>query len=545
MSVANAKATVAESQVSDEAGFVLATEPPTPNQRRLALAVVVVVFSVFAVSVVVGLTAPFARTQVQINAFIPVLAAWLFVNDIITATLLFGQYSFVRSPALLLIANSYFFTGLMAVLFALTFPGAFSPTGLLGAGLQTSAWIYNFWHYGFPLAVILYALLIGAGPANRRPLGSTRFAISWSMAGVIGLLLALLWLATAGEDLLPHLFQDPTHPTPLARTVTSTNTVVCLVALALLYARRRSVLDLWLVVVTCAWISELAILDVLLYARFTFGFYVGRGFSLITSLVVLIVLIEEMTRLHARLARSNRALQHERNNKLMNLEAMAASIAHEMNQPLSAIVTNGGIGLRLLARVEHNLDEVREVLKRIVDDGLRAGGIIASIRAMFAKDPREKSLVSIRDLVDEVLALVHDVLQSNRIALRVELHRELPQVMANRVQLRQVVLNLIMNAVEAMGSPETRERSLVVKSELHEARDVLITVEDSGPGIDSKDMHRIFDAFFTTKSHGMGLGLSICQSIIESHGGRLWVSPRIPRGAVFSVQLPGGMQVGR
>jgi signal transduction histidine kinase len=545
MPVANAEAALASSQVSDETDFVLATEPPTPGQRRLALAVVAVVFSVFAVSVAVGLTAPFARIPVRIDAFIPVLAAVLFVNDFITATLLFAQFSIVRSRALLVIANAYLFTGLMAVLFALTFPGAFSPTGLLGAGLQTSAWIYNFWHYSFPLAVLLYAMLIGEGPENKLPHGSTRFATGWSVAIVVGLVFVLAWFATAGEELLPQLFQDPVHPTPLARIVTSSNTLVCLLALALLYSRRRSVLDLWLVVVMCAWISELAILDVLLYSRFTFGFYVGRGFSLITSLVVLVVLIEEMVRLHARLARSNSALQHERNNKLMSLEAMAASIAHEMNQPLSALVTNGGIGLRLLAKAEPDLDEVRDVLKRVIDDGHRASGIITSIRAIFGRNQPEKSPVSIPDLVGEVLVLAQGALASNWVSLQVEAHKDLPQVVANRVQLRQVVLNLIMNAVEAMSSMEVRERSLVVKCALHEARDVLIVVEDSGPGIDPGDMDRIFDAFFTTKSHGMGLGLSICRSIIESHGGRLWASRRNPHGTVFYAQLPSGKSAGQ
>jgi signal transduction histidine kinase len=544
MAVANTEATLAVRQVSGETELVLANEPPTPGQRRLALAIVAMVFLVFAVSVVVGLTAPFAHVQVPIDAFIPILAAVLFVNDVITAVLLFGQFSITRSRALLIIANAYLFTGLMAVLFALTFPGAFSPTGLLGAGLQSSAWLYNFWHYGFPLAVLLYAMQIGRGPADKLPLGSTRTAIGWSMAIVVGLVSVLAWFATAGEELLPRLFQDATHPTPLARIVTSANTLVCLVALVLLYVRQRSVLDLWLVVVMCAWLSELALLDVLLYSRFTFGFYVGRGFSLITSLVVLFVLIEEMTRLHTRLAQSNNALQRERNNKLMNLEAMAASIAHEINQPLSALVTNGSIGLRLLAKADYDLDEVRDVLTRIIDDGHRASGIITSIRAMFGRDRREKSLVSISDLVSEVLALAHSVLERHRVSLRVEAPKDLPCVLANRVQLRQVVLNLIVNAAEAMSSTDGRERSLVVKYGLHEGRDVLIMVEDSGPGIDSRDMDRIFDPFFTTKSHGMGLGLSICQSIVESHGGRLWASARKPHGAIFHVQLPSGTAVG-
>jgi hypothetical protein len=342
----NVQSTLPSHKATSEPEFVLATEPPTLEQRRLALIVVAVLFVVFAVTVAIGRTSAFALVPFRIDAFVPVLVALLFVNDFITATLLLGQFSTVRSPALLLIANAYLFTGVMAVLFALTFPGQFSPTGLLGAGLQSSAWIYNFWHYGFPVAVIGYAMLLGAGPTKTLPHGSTPFAIALSVAILISLVFGLTWLATAGEGFLPPLFQDPIHPTPLARVVALSNTVICLVALALLYSFRRSVLDLWLMVVLCAWISELAILEVLLYPRFTFGFYVGRGFSLITSIVILVVLLQEMTQMHARLARSNSALQRERNNKLMNLEAMAATIAHEVNQPLSALVTNGGICLR-------------------------------------------------------------------------------------------------------------------------------------------------------------------------------------------------------
>jgi PAS domain S-box-containing protein len=221
---------------------------------------------------------------------------------------------------------------------------------------------------------------------------------------------------------------------------------------------------------------------------------------------------------------------------------MAASIAHEMNQPLAAIVTNAGAGLRWLEREAPDPSEAQAALRRIIDDGHRAGLVIAGLRAMFGKDSGEKSPVDINDLIREVLALVHGELHSQRVAVQVELHRELPRVMADRAQLQQVFLNLIMNAIEAMSSMQNRERVMVVKSELHGERDVLIAVEDSGPGIDPNDMNRIFDPFFTTKSHGMGLGLSICRSIIDSHDGRLWASTRNPHGSGFYVQLRSGVR---
>jgi C4-dicarboxylate-specific signal transduction histidine kinase len=224
---------------------------------------------------------------------------------------------------------------------------------------------------------------------------------------------------------------------------------------------------------------------------------------------------------------------------------MAASIAHEVNQPLAALVTNGGIGLRLLAKADADLDEVRRVLKRIVDDGHRASDIIAGIRVMFKSGRREDVPVNIHDLVYEVVALVQRELQGHGVSAQVTVDPDLPRLFGDRVQLQQVLVNLIMNAVEAMSSVQVRERSLLVESRLHGPNDVLITVEDTGPGIDAKEMEHLFEPFFTTKSQGMGLGLAISRSIIEAHGGRLWVSGRIPRGAAFHVQLPSDSSVGK
>jgi PAS domain S-box-containing protein len=234
-----------------------------------------------------------------------------------------------------------------------------------------------------------------------------------------------------------------------------------------------------------------------------------------------------------------RALRGElaRTSRQTTMGAMTASIAHEVNQPLAAIVTNGNVGLRWLARAEPDLDEVRGALQRIVDDGLRTGDMIASIRAMFGKDRREKTAVKPNDVIREVLALAHPELESHHVTLRTELS-EAPEIMADRVQLQQVLHNLIMNAAEAMEMVTDRARLLVVTSGGGEDGEVRITVEDSGSGIDPKDIDRIFHAFFTTKSHGMGMGLAICRSIIEAHGGQLWASPGNPHGAVFHVHLP-------
>ena len=228
----------------------------------------------------------------------------------------------------------------------------------------------------------------------------------------------------------------------------------------------------------------------------------------------------------------------ERVSRQTTLGAMTASIAHEINQPLSAIVAHGNAGLRWLARKDPNLDEAQKAMQRIVIDGLRAADIITSIRGMFRKDSHEKLQLSVNDLVREVLTLIHGDLERRQIILRIELHDALPKITGERVPLQQVLLNLIMNAIEAMSAVTGRERQLTIRAVLNERTSLRVTVEDTGSGIDPARIDHIFDPFFTTKSHGMGLGLSICRSIIEAHGGRLWALPRSPIGTAFHLTLP-------
>jgi PAS domain S-box-containing protein len=220
------------------------------------------------------------------------------------------------------------------------------------------------------------------------------------------------------------------------------------------------------------------------------------------------------------------------------LGAMTGSIAHEINQPLSAIIAHGNAGLRWLARKDPNLDEVQKALQQIVGDGLRAADIITSIRGMFRKDIYEKLQLSVNGLVREVLTLIHGDLDRRQIIVQSELHDALPKITGERVPLQQVLLNLIMNAVEAMSAITGRARQLTIRAVLNERTSVRVTVEDAGSGIDPAHLDRIFDPFFTTKSHGMGLGLSICRSIIEAHGGKLWALPRSPFGTTFYLTLP-------
>jgi two-component system, NtrC family, sensor kinase len=242
----------------------------------------------------------------------------------------------------------------------------------------------------------------------------------------------------------------------------------------------------------------------------------------------------------ARERESSDQFELARVSRLTTMGAMTASIAHEINQPLAAIAANANAGLRWLSRSTPDLEEVHAALKRINNDAHRASEVIQSVRSIFKKAPQQGAAVDVNDVVLEVLALVHGELINYRILVKSDLPRQLPQVRADRVQLQQVILNLITNAVEAMSSVQDRSRVLSVASRTQDPGSVLITVQDTGPGIDPDRRDRIFDAFFSTKASGMGMGLFICRSIIESHGGRLWATAAEPHGAIFHLLLPIG-----
>jgi len=224
------------------------------------------------------------------------------------------------------------------------------------------------------------------------------------------------------------------------------------------------------------------------------------------------------------------------NTGLLTGNAVAVTIAHEVKQPLTGMITNADAGLRWLDLSTPNLDEAKAAFERIVADGHRAAAVIESIRAIFSSDARGRTPVDINEMIGEALALLRADLQRHRILVQVGPNADVPQVRGDGIQLQQVLLNLITNAIDAMATKDGA-RLLRVRSEVHDTAGVIVSVADNGPGIGQEELEQIFDPLFTTKSGGMGMGLSICRSIVEAHGGRLWVKSTKPEGAVFKFLL--------
>jgi PAS domain S-box-containing protein len=224
--------------------------------------------------------------------------------------------------------------------------------------------------------------------------------------------------------------------------------------------------------------------------------------------------------------------------RLTTMGQLAASIAHEVNQPVAAARNNAHAALRFLAREPPDLTEAQEALECVVSETYRAGDILGGIREQIKKAPPRRASFDLSEAIEEVITLVRGELLKQHVSVHTRLMQGLPLVLGDRVQLQQVVLNLIVNAIEAMANVDEDARELVVSTEPGPAEGVLVAVSDSGPGVPAKDRERIFESFFTTKPAGAGIGLSICRSIIEAHGGRLWADEHEPGGAVFQFSLP-------
>lgn len=678
--------------------YVLSSLPPSPAQKRLALGIVLALFVALAL-----VTGPLGGMQLgAIHSFVAVYTTAMFVIDLITAIILFAQFSILRSRAVLVIASGYLFTALLIVPYVLAFPGVLASNGLVG-GLQTSAHLYLLWHCGFPLFVIGYALSKGTGASSEVAPEKVRPAIVrsilWTGAGAM----AAALLSIHGGPGLPRIMLDQGNFVPnWPYVVGAPIALLCISALGVLWVRRQSILDLVLMVVLCTYLIEIPPHFYPAPARFSTGWYAVRVTSLVSSSVVLIVLLYEISALYAKLlsavlgerritelsqmlasetaarrenARLYRDLQErearvrrlfnsniigiftwnldgqildandafgrivgydshdvlsgrlrwkdlmppewdpnddqimanmlatgvappfeaeyiskdgsrvpvligaalfdrtptegvafvldltdrkraeqaardsdqryieiERKlsdaNRIASIAQLSATIAHEINQPLSGIITNASTGLRMLDADPPNIDGARETARRAMRDGNRAADVITRLRDLFSR--REISLkpMDLNEATREVIAMTWSDLEKNSVVLQTTLAEELPAITADRIQLQQVILNLLRNASEAMASVHDRPRRMVISTGRDGDDHVRLAVRDAGVGLDPEGIDKLFNAFYSTTSGGMGIGLSISRSIIERHHGRLWAEPNDDRGATFSFSIP-------
>jgi signal transduction histidine kinase len=517
----------------DEFPLIIAATPATKQERRVALAIILILALVFIV------IAPFASVQLpRVDAFVPALQTVLCVTDLITAALLFSLYSIQPLPGLLALASGYIFSGLFAFLQTLAFPGAYAPSGLIGDPLSSAPYLFILWHIAFPVAVIVYALSDDRPRTNGPPGRSTKATIAITIACTLVLTAGLTWAVTAGARYLPSLFVDQTRQAPTASYFTGPIWILSVAALALLYFRKGTSLAVWLMVTLFATLPDLTLSTILTSVRFTLGWYTARSYALIASCTVLIVLLAETIWLYARLARTTVLLRRERANRLLSLDAATGAIAHEIAQPLAAIATGGSAILNWLKRTPPNLDEVRTSASAVIEASRRANEIVSSVRALFRKTDDRRNLIHLDDVAREAMGLLQHDLETSQVAVATEYLGNLPPVRADRIQLQQIVLNLVKNAIEAMSSNPSGSRHVQVVTRLSVNSTVLLSVKDSGQGITAEHQDRIFDPFFTTKPTGMGLGLAICRTVAQDHGGNLRLVETSSHGSIFEIELP-------
>jgi two-component system sensor histidine kinase/response regulator len=514
------------------AGEMRNVEPPpvtwlaTPEDRRNAFVVVALSLLGF---IVMG---RFAKVPLPRSVgFVALYEAALLINDLITAVLLLGMYRVFRFRALLALACGYLFTAGMATIHALTFPGLFSEAGLLGAGPQSTAWLYMFWHAGFPVMVLAYAVLKDELPA---PVSSERVTTPLAILTVTIIVCTLGYVATAMETSLPVIMAGDGYTERMSGIVSAV-WAFSIAALAFLWIRTpHSVLDVWLMVVMCAWLFDIALAALLNQGRFDFGFYAGRVYGLVAATSVLIVLILEYSKLHQRLIDAHAEAQAASRGK----DVFLAMVAHELRNPVAAL-NNVVEAIQRIPSEDRRLCQTRKIaqrqtahLARLVEDLVDAGRIATG---------RLQLRTQLLDLAQVTTAVVDTHKHTGRLGEHaVNVHKACVYVNADPQRMEQVISNLLGNAVKY--TPPGGAIEISVGPDGDEA---ILRVRDEGIGISPEVAQRAFDWFYqgidSTDSArgGLGIGLAVVRTIVELHGGAIEVqSDRSSEGSLFTVRLP-------
>jgi len=548
----------------------LSVLPAQRAERRAALGVVLVSLAISIAA------APFAKVQLpRVDAFVPVYESALSFNDLITAVLLFGQFSILRSRGMLLLACAYLFTGLMVVAHMLSFPGLFAQGGWPSGGPQTTAWLYMLWHAGFPLLVMIYALQPRANAGAEVKL-APRAAMVSGVAAVIVAVGVSVALTTVGHDLLPPVMAGH-QMTPVITTVMTGVWLFSLSALALLWRQRpHSVLNLWLMVVLCAWLCEVALAVMLNAGRFDLGFYAGRIFGFAATSVVLVVLLLETRALYARLAQSleaertilqsaNEMLERrvaERSRQLeaeiaereraqetlreaQKLEAigrMAGGISHDFNNLLTVVQGNA----ELLQDSPRSAADMRAI-KAIVRAAERGSRLVRQILTFSRRQPLKTDVADLRLRCDELSEMLGRAVRGD-VRLVVSLAHDLWPIECDVAELEIALMNLCINARDASpkgGLVRVEGRNCTLQAASGHASGlagdfVALSVVDTGTGVAPEHINRVFEPFFTTKEvgKGTGLGLSQVDGFAQQSGGMATIDSKPGEGTSVTLYLP-------
>ena len=524
--------------LADQTRIFLSTLPASPRERRLALRVVLGFVALFLT------LAPFARVPLgAVPAFIPIYESALVIINLITAGLLFGQFSFLGSRALLVLASGFLFTAFITVAHALTFPDLFAPGGLLGAGPQTTAWLYMFWHGGFPLFVLAYALLKDETPEALR--SRARVAIVGCTAAMLALVCALTSLAADDPGWLPVIMRGNGYASAMTSVVGAV-WLLSLLALVVLWRRRpHTVLDVWLLVVMSVWLFDVALSAIMNAGRYDLGFYAGRIYGLIAASFVLMVLLIESSMLYARLARAHALERRERKRVQQRsaelvaanqeLESFSYSVSHDLRAPLRAIA-----GYAAIIEEDHarGLDEEGRRLLGMVRQRSRNMDALIDDLLAFSRLGRQ-SISAARVDMNALVADIVRELQAGEGGERTEFEMAaLPAAWGDRALLRQLWVNLLSNAVKF--SRASAQPKVEIGYSQRSAQAVY-WVRDNGAGFDMEYYDKLFAAFqrlhSTREFPGSGVGLAIVERIVTRHDGHVWADSKPGGGATFFFTL--------
>ena len=567
---------------ADEAGcdrpVFLSSLPARQRERRLTL----VLFALSTVGFVAAI--PFAQMQLpRIPAFIPSYESALVIIDLITAVLLFGQFTQLRSRALLALASGYLFDALIIIPHALSFPGVFSETGLLGAGPQTTAWLYVFWHGGFALFVLAYALLGHRDDAARALNAKPGMAVAYAIGGVAASVVAFTCAATLGQDYLPVIIRGADFSFLVTKGISPTVMALSLLALLVLWRRRRPVvLDQWIMMVLCAWLFDVALSAAVNSTRYDLGWYAGRSYGLLAASFVLVILLVETNGLHrwlatanvalgdqardladrirartTELARSNETLRREiaerkqaeahlvQAQKMEAIGNLSGGMAHDFNNLLGIIIGN----LDMLRDLTKGNADIDELAGDALEAALRGAELTSRLLAFARRQPLSPARIDVNALVGGITKLLARTL-GEEIVVVLTLSPHLWPVVADPAQLEAALTNLATNARDAM--PKGGNLTIVTGNrqldhdyasqhpEVVPGDHVMIEVSDTGTGMPPDVAARIFEPFFTTKAQGKGtgLGLSMVFGFMKQSGGHINVYSEPGIGTTFRLYLP-------